>query len=348
MNFEMLQGLGWKPHFQQQLTEEEEKLHLPARVAAHHGSQIELLGAGQAYSLSSPLFRNFEVEVAVGDWILLDEIGQRPVRILDRLTLLERKAAGNEVRSQPIAANVDTLFIVSSCNQEFNLSRLERYLAVALESGATPVVVLTKADLHSDPAALRQQAERLHTGLIVETLDARNDDEAEGLFDWCRIGQTVALVGSSGVGKSTLAMALGSGFLETGGIREDDAKGRHTTTARSMHRLAAGGLLIDNPGIRELQLAECDQGVADLFEDVVSYFKSCRYRNCRHQGDAGCAVEAAVASGQIDERRVKNYFKLQSEQRRNSESLAERRKRDRQLGKFYKTVQSHNRKNKMD
>ncbi len=262
--------------------------------------------------------------------------------------MIARKAAGDVARQQLIAANIDTLFIVSSCNQDFNLSRLERYLAVAIEARTTPIVVLTKADLCDDPIQLRQQVEQLHAGLIVEFLDARSTEQTESLRHWCRSGQTVALVGSSGVGKSTLANSLGAGELQTAGIRESDDKGRHTTTARSMHPMRFGGWLIDNPGMRELQLPSCEQGVDDLFEDVVELSRQCRFRNCQHAGDTGCALESAVEEGLLDERRLTSYLKLRSEQERNSESLAQRREKQRRLGKFYKSVQANNRKYKRD
>ena len=148
----------------------------------------------------------------------------------------------------------------------------------------------------------------------METVDARSSPQVESLADWCRVGQTVALVGSSGVGKSTLAMTLGAGDLETQEIRDDDSKGRHTTTARCIHRLDAGGLLIDTPGMRELRLTECDTGVAEVFEEIIVLADSCRYRDCSHTGEPGCAVRASIESGELDERRLKNYRKLQSEQ----------------------------------
>src|SRR5690606_30481978 len=156
--------------------------------------------------------------IAVGDWLLLDPDTYRGVRRLDRQSLLARKAAGEKVQSQPIAANLDTLFIVSSCNYDFNLSRLERYLALTLEAGITPVVVLTRADLCDDPDRLRQQAQKLHRGLVVETLDARDPQQAAPLAEWCCASQSVGLVGSSGVGKSTLAMTLGAGDIRTQAI----------------------------------------------------------------------------------------------------------------------------------
>lgn len=342
-----LTGLGWNLFFEQQLDPGENESAIKARISAHHGSQVIVLSETGEHAIPIQLTESCG-DLAVGDWVLLETETLRGIRRLDRESLVARRAAGEAARLQLIAANIDTLFVVSSCNQDFNLSRLERYLAVAIEAKTTPIVVLTKADLCDDPYALRQQVERLHTGLMVEFLDARHPDQADILSHWCRTGKTVALVGSSGVGKSTLANSLGAGDLATAGIREDDDKGRHTTTARSMHRIRHGGWLIDNPGMRELQLTACEQGVEDLFEDVVELSQQCRFRNCRHDGDQGCALEAAVTSGQIESRRIRSYLKLRREQQRNSESMAERREKDRRMGKFYKTVQSNNRKVKKD
>ena len=160
------------------------------------------------------------------------------------------------------------------------------------------------------------------------------------LTDWCRIGQTVALVGSSGVGKSTLAMSLGAPALATQGIREDDSKGRHTTTARRIHRLDAGGLLIDTPGMRELQLADCEGGVAEVFDDVVTLSESCRFGDCSHQSEPGCAVRQRSNQASLTQDALKSYFKLQSEQARNAKSLRERRHESRKQGQYFKSVLS--------
>jgi ribosome biogenesis GTPase len=338
-----LRDLGWQPHFDQQVQHAELSECLIGRVSAHFGSHVLMITQDEEISVPSSLVEIFNESgnkdtLAIGDWVLLTPDEHRLVRRLERKTIIARKAAGELIRPQLIAANVDTVFIVSSCNQDFNPSRLERYLALVLESEAQPVVVLTKSDLHDDPDSLRQIAESLHPGLIVVTLDARQKNQADTLNDWCGAGKTVALLGSSGVGKSTLANSMCGVQNETSGIREDDAKGRHTTTARSMHRLEEGGWLIDNPGMRELQLADCEQGVADLFDDVLQIAQHCKFGNCSHQGDAGCALAAAVESGDLDPRRFQNYLKLQTEQSRNSASLAERHEKDRKLGKFYKQV----------
>ncbi|QEG35474.1 ribosome small subunit-dependent GTPase A [Bythopirellula goksoeyrii] len=332
-----LQALGWKPWFEQQLSPYESAELLAARVAAHLGSSILCLGAGTEFSLPTGLIHACG-EVAVGDWLLLEPSTQRGIRRLQRESLVARKAAGEKVQTQLIAANLDTLFIVSSCNPDFNPSRLERYLALAAEAEVFPVVVLTKADMCEDPNSFLQETRRLKHGLSVITLDARDPEQMDLLADWCGVGKTVALVGSSGVGKSTLAMSLGAGHLATQAIREDDGRGRHTTTARSIHRLDTGGLLIDTPGMRELQLADCEEGVAEVFDEIVELAVSCRFRDCTHGEEPDCAVQAAIESGELDVRRLKNYLKLQAEQARNAQSLHERHQKSRKQGQFIKSV----------
>ena len=345
MNSVSVKELGWQPFFEQQIDVRNEGQYLPARVFAHHGSHVLFQTETGERRVPVSIIESGESStdlstssVAVGDWFLLDGTTGRAVRRLERKTCLYRKAAGQTVRVQLIAANVDTVFIVSSCNQEFNLSRLERYLALILESGAAPVVVLTKSDLCDDSSKLQLSARSLHPGLIVATVDARDLMQTGVLDAWCGPGQTVAMLGSSGVGKSTLANTMCGQDIKTGNIREDDDRGRHTTTARSTHRMKSGGWLIDNPGMRELQLPACEQGVADLFDDVVSIASRCKFRNCAHQGDSGCALQAAVESGQLDQRRLTSYLKLQAEQSRNSASLSERRERERKTGQMYQKI----------
>ena len=343
MDEQKLQTIGWKPFYHQQLSADRPQKVVICRVSSHFGSQVLLLGEAGEFRVPVQLAESAG-EIAVGDWLVLDAENNRALQRLERQTVLFRKASGEEVRSQVIATNLDTIFIVSSCNEDFNLSRIERYLALAMQTGATPVVVLTKADLCDDPATLRQQAEQLHAGLLVELLDARQTAQAEVLRTWCGPGQTVALVGSSGVGKSTLANALGAGSLTTGEVREKDAKGRHTTTSRSLHLLPSGGVLVDNPGVRELQLPACEDGLTDLFEDIVSIAANCRFSNCRHEADAGCAVVAAIQSGSLDRRRYASFRKLNAEQAHNSRSLAERHERDRRMGRMYKTIINNKRR----
>ncbi len=342
-----LQAIGWNPFFEEQLAPSETGSVVIARVSAHHGTQVALYGGDGEFRIP---VQNAEAagKVTVGDWLVLNAGDHRAVRILERKSLLSRKAAGEEAKSQMLVANVDTVFIVSSCNEDFNLSRIERYLAMALQAGVTPVVVLTKADLCDDPDSLVQKAQMLHPGLAVVVLDARSVEQVSALNAWCGPGQSVALLGSSGVGKSTLANTLGADGLATGGIRENDAKGRHTTTSRSLHLLPAGGVLVDNPGVRELQLPGGEEGVSDLFEDVVSIIEACRFSDCKHDGEPGCAVRAALESGELDERRFASFQKLQSEQARNAATLAQRRERERKRTSVQKAAVSRKRGRRED
>ncbi|MFN3526899.1 MAG: ribosome small subunit-dependent GTPase A, partial [Paracoccus sp. (in: a-proteobacteria)] len=242
-------------------------------------------------------------DYAVGDWVLAQSDDMTLVRRLDRKALLQRHTEGRRV-PQLIAANVDTLFIVSSCNADLNPARLERYLALANEAGTTPVIVLTKADQVEDTGPFRDQAAELQRGLEVVTLNARSPEAALTLAPWCGPGQTVALVGSSGVGKSSLLNTLSEKSAEdaqaTGSIREADAKGRHTTTSRSLHAIVGGGWVIDTPGIRTLHVMDSAAGLHQLFAEITELAPQCRFRDCTHAHEPGCAVQAAIAAGTLD------------------------------------------------
>jgi ribosome biogenesis GTPase len=344
-----LPELGWKHFFQQQLSLEEWQSATPMRVFGLNRHLVDGVGVGGRQQFALPhAWLHYPVEElpTVGDWLLIGPDGQ-PQRLLQRTSLFKRMASGRDARVQLMAANVDTLFVVTSCNADFNLSRLERYLAMALDAGVEPVVVLTKVDLLDDVEAFRTQARTLRPELAVEAVNSKDERVIETLRPWCCEGQTVALVGSSGVGKSTLVNTLCSAAVqETGATREGDAKGRHTTTARSLHLLPGGGLLLDSPGLRELQLSDCEEGVATLFEEIEAVARDCRFNDCRHQGEAGCAVAVAAENGKLDPRRLANYLKLLAEQERATETLVEKRRKDKNLGKMYKRVQAQKKKEK--
>lgn len=337
-----LAELGWSPFFQQQLDLHEIEEHIPVRITAVHRDRVEVMGAYPFEPLPMPpsFFEGADEDrPAVGDWLMLDAEALRPQRILERKSLFKRRSAGTSGRTQLIASNVDTLFIVSSCNHDFNLSRMERYLALAHEAEVTPVIVLTKADLAEAPEYYRDQTLELDNSLLVECVNALDPRDLENLTVWCGSGQTVSLVGSSGTGKSTLVNSLSGEIVQdTGGIREDDAKGRHTTTSRSLHILPSGGLILDTPGMREIQLVDVKAGIEAVFEDIEALATQCKFNDCGHASEPGCAIQAAIATGDLTERRLKSWQKLLREEERNTMDHAAQRRKWRAIGKMHRAA----------
>ena len=318
-----LPDMGWSAFYQSQLSVEETEEQRPLRVTEVHRNSIETMGVdGQ---LRVPVSRMMvEHGMAVGDWVLTNIDSVHVERVLDRKSLIKRGSAGLEAVAQLIAANVDTLFIVSSCNADFNIARLERYLALAHQAEVEPVVVLTKADMCEDSLAYIERARELQNVQVI-TIDATAGDTVEHLAPWCGIGQTVALVGSSGVGKSTITNTMMGLDILTRAIREDDAKGVHTTTARCMHRMVSGGWLIDTPGMRALRLVDARDAVDAVFEDISDLALTCKFNDCMHEHEPSCAVLAAIADGSLDENRVNRWKKLVREEDSAIETIAESR-----------------------
>jgi ribosome biogenesis GTPase len=322
-----LSGLGWTSHFARQLDPSEPGQ--PARVSGVERSHISVLGA--APDPLRLLVPEGTGSLGVGDWVLHD--GATVLRRLLPATEIVRRNAGDTSRRQLIACNVDTLGIVTSCNADFNPARLERYLAVAASAGCAPLVILTKADQAEDPDRYLVEARALSPLVEAVALNARDPEEVARLAPWCGPGRTLALVGSSGVGKTTIQNTLTGVEAATGGIREDDAKGRHTTTARALRRTLAGGCLIDNPGIRELGLVDAAEGVAEVFADLEELAAACRFRDCSHEKEPGCAIQAAIAAGTLEPDRLRRWQKLDREDRLHTESLQERHARTRSWAK---------------
>jgi ribosome biogenesis GTPase len=295
----------------------------PARVMAEdRGSYVVRTAAGERRAAITGRFRHEagtdpSVYPAVGDWVAIDGGPDDAAihAVLARSTAIVRQAPGKRTEAQVVGANVDVVFIVVSLNLDLNMRRLERYLAVAWESGAEPVVLLSKADLVDDPTALLAEVEQIAVGatiLTISAVDGRGLDEVRARIS---SGRTVAFVGSSGVGKSTLLNVLaGEDRATVRDVREDDDRGRHTTTRRQLHILAGGGLILDTPGMRELALWDPD-GVEQSFPDIDELVATCRFGNCQHNGEPGCAVAAGLASGSLDPARFEAWQKLEREAR---------------------------------
>jgi ribosome biogenesis GTPase len=300
-----LNELGWDGSFADAFQPYEARQLIPGRVTVQHRGACDLLTAGgEVHAAGS---------AAVGDWVAHD--GARIHGVLPRRSAFSRKSAGLETEEQVIAANVDTVFLVSSFGRDLSLRRLERYLATAWESGAMPVIVLTKADLAEDAGSDVLAVDSIAYGVPVHSLSSVTGEGVEQLEPYLVPGRTVALLGSSGVGKSTLINRLaGNELLATGELRRD-GRGRHTTTRRELIRLPGGALVLDTPGMRELQLWVSEEAVETTFEDVTSLAAECRFHDCAHETEPGCAVRAAIGAGTLSRERLESYRKLQRELR---------------------------------
>jgi ribosome biogenesis GTPase / thiamine phosphate phosphatase len=280
------------------------------KLMTDHGEQIaEVSGKFRFNAIGA---RNYPT---VGDFVMLQKTGGNSIihYVLPRKSLLMRKEAGMTQETQLIAANIDKIFICMSLNNDFNISRMERYLSITWDSGAIPVIVLTKADLSENVEAQLEEVANIAIGVDVIVTSTVNKEGHERLRQYVPSGQTVAFIGSSGVGKSTLINALlGQMLIETSGIRNDD-KGKHTTTRRELFQLPGLGVVIDTPGMRELGVRSID--LSKAFSDVEKLIHQCRFNDCEHESEPGCAVQQAIVDGELSTKRLQNYRKLESEAR---------------------------------
>jgi ribosome biogenesis GTPase len=350
-----LPGLGLTPALAEAFAPFEAEGLAPGRVVASHTPRLLRVGMADAERLAevSGSLRHAASSAldlpAVGDWVALrrrDE-SHRPLiqAVLPRRTAFVRRAPGDRAVAQVLASNVETVFLVVGLDADFNLRRLERTLVLAWESGAEPVVVLNKADLAlGELDARRSDVERVAPGVPVLVIAAKRGEGLEALGPWLGPARTVALLGSSGAGKSTIVnRLLGREKQRTQEVRAADQRGRHTTTHRELVALPGGALLLDTPGLREIQLWSEGAGLDVAFDDVLSLAGSCRFRDCTHRAEPGCAVRAAVEDGRIDGPRLDSYLKLQAEVR-SAEVREDPLRRREELGKWraaFKTMRQH-------
>lgn len=349
IDFSLLQPLGWSNHFSAQLSLEQFDTTRPARIVGVERSLYRVDTGQEQFTASlAGTYRHHHEEAeslpTVGDWVLLHEHDPVIVELLTRRSLIARKRAGGH-DTQPIAANIDLLLIVSGLDDEFNVHRIERYLVMAAQADITPLVLLTKADLVADTeerVAMVQQHLPPHGEVIA--INALQDPLMERLGPWLTPGTTLAVVGSSGVGKSTIVNNLSGYSAQQTQATRSDAKGRHTTTSRSLFRLPGELCIIDVPGMREVGLAPTESGVDKQFQDIARYAVNCRYSDCTHQQEPGCAVREAVERGELSQDVWQHYLKLLAEERHNI-AEHERRRQDRAFGKMVRNAKAIKEKN---
>lgn len=320
MSFTDLKKYGLSPRFEQEAT-----LHeglFIARVSQQHHDLYKVIcvnGEIQAEVTGKMMYEAVDTAdfPAVGDWVMIDRTdgnsGNAIIHnVLSRKSMFGRKAAGAHNNVQVVAANIDTVFICMSLNEDFNLRRLERYLSVALDSMASPVIVLTKSDLCDDLQARLDEVSAVSAGTDIIVCSSIDGNGYDNILNYISEGKTIVFIGSSGVGKSTLINKLaGEEIFKTKEIREDDGKGRHTTTHRQLLLLPQGGIVIDTPGMRELHLDSAD--LSKSFSDIEELAAQCKFGDCSHSSEPGCAVRKAIESGELSENRFENYKKLQIE-----------------------------------
>ena len=323
----------------------------PARITAVNKGRFGIVsdfGEGYAVLKGREYYHEGESFPTVGDFVLIEynkNGDSRIIKTLKRRTYFSRRDPDKGRGEQAVAANFDYVFIMQSLNHDFNPKRLERYLTAARQSKAEPVIVLTKADLTDDYLPYIIKASGAAEGVKLCIVSAKTGYGMDELLPYLQKGKTLVFLGSSGVGKSSLVNALaGEKIMDTNGIREDDSKGRHTTTHRQLIMLKNGVMIIDTPGMRELGMWDISEGLNEAFSDIEDLSKCCRFRDCRYENEPGCAVRQAIKSGELDERRFESFRKIKFEAKYSSDSAEYRRQKE----QFFKTVTINERKKKKE
>lgn len=323
----------------------------PARVISVHKGRFGIVseyGEGFARLKSKEYYYESEDFPTVGDFVLIDYIADGDSRItatLVRKTFFSRRDPDVGRGEQIVAANFDYVFLMQSLNENFNPKRLERYLTAARQSGAVPVVILTKADLTDDYLPYILAASRVAEGVATYIVSAKTGYGMHELDRYLQKGKTLVFLGSSGVGKSSLVNALaGEEIMDVSGIRESDGRGRHTTTHRELVMLRCGAMVIDTPGMRELGMWDVSDGLGQAFSDIEEYARMCRFRDCRHENEPGCAVRDAIEKGELDESRLESYRQLKNEAKYSDDKAAYRRQKE----QWAKSVSVYSRKMKKE
>jgi len=315
-----LETLGWDPFFKESFAPYQERGFIPGRVIeVQRRSSIAFTKAGE---LIVTLSRKYESDnglyPVVGDWVAIQETTKEDagfiMAVLARKNKFSRRAAGKEMKEQVLAANVDYVWIVTDLDKDFNVPRIERYLTLVSESGSQPVVILNKSDVSRDLDEKTEEIKRLDPSIPVHIMSAELDTGLGELKRYMIKGKTITILGSSGVGKSTIInRILGEERQDTCPIREKDGRGRHITSYRELILLPKGGMIIDNPGMRELQLWTDGKGIIEVFDDIEALALRCKFSDCRHRTEPGCAVKKALETGELDANRFANYLKLKTE-----------------------------------
>ncbi|MBS4539530.1 ribosome small subunit-dependent GTPase A [Clostridium sp. D2Q-11] len=348
-------NLGWNDFFQDYYNSYGDDNLTVGRISAEYRNHYEVITEiGEIKGeISGKLRYTIETKSdfpVVGDWVVINRLDNNFAIINDvlpRKSMFKRKAPGNKIEEQILASNIDYIFIVTSLNQNYNLRRIERYVTISWESGAIPVVILSKSDLCDDKENKIIEVENIAPGVDIHAISAMTGKGVENLSKYVKEGNTICLLGSSGVGKSTLVNRLiGEDTMDTGDIRLDDGRGKHTTTHRQMMNIPEGGLIIDTPGIREIALWDGDNGIEEAFKDLEILSNKCKFTDCKHESEPGCAITQAINNGSLAKERLDSYKKLQRELRyierkQNRKLQLEEKKKNKSLNKY---IKAHKRK----